>query len=155
MSSLQHPVSRIEIQLETTQAAVFSPVISAELRGFSRYLAKLGSFVTLGCKCFCGSWHVSSGGRFRRSEDAVVLQRFTEITFVLNSCSPFLCCELLALQLAQVAAMPGECFTLIEKDHSEVNLTGVSCVCVCCFQDWDQHVKGKLHLQNCSLYTER
>jgi len=57
--------------------------------------------------------------------------------------------------------MPGESFGLIEKDGIEVCLTGVSClcvylcVCVCCFQDWDQHVKGKLHLQNCSLYTER
>ena len=30
------------------------------------------------------------------------------------------------------------------------------CVCVrsllCVSQDWDQHVKGKLHLQNCSVY---
>lgn len=63
MSQLQHPVSGIEIQLETTLGTVFFPVISAELRGFSRYLAKMDSFVTLGCKCFvaAGMCRVEAG----------------------------------------------------------------------------------------------
>lgn len=67
MSQLQHPVSRIGVGSSWSRLQqLFSPAISAELRGFSWYLDKMGSFVTLGCKCFCGSWHVSSGGRFRR-----------------------------------------------------------------------------------------